>query len=133
LKEFKGGHEEPYIPLPLTTSDIGPAFAPSRAVDCRMVIRGKLHIPQVLIQWGDEPSAEIKWEDFQEIKDGYPAFNLEDKVELKGGCIVMKGKMGIDNVSGDSAKIAPTNLEELRRGSRKRVASTRLGGYITSM
>ncbi|MCI51126.1 GDT1-like protein 2, partial [Trifolium medium] len=33
LKEFKGGTEEPYIPLPLTTTDIGPTFTPTRVLD----------------------------------------------------------------------------------------------------
>jgi transcription antitermination factor NusG len=133
LKAFRGERDDPYIPLPLTTSDLGPTFTPSQVLDSRMVMRGKLNIPQVLIQWGDGPSAEIKWEDYQEVKDGYPALNLEDKVIFKEGGIVMKGRRGITNVDSDSAKISTAKVEGIRRGSRKRVANTRLGGYITSM
>ncbi|MCI09935.1 hypothetical protein A2U01_0031026, partial [Trifolium medium] len=94
LKEFKGGSDEPYIPLPLTTTDIGPTLVPNNVLDCRMIMQGKNQVPQVLIQWGEEPHAEIKWENFQEIKDNYPLYNLEDKVEFKGGGIVMKGIKG---------------------------------------
>jgi hypothetical protein len=46
---------------------------------------------------------------------------------------VMKGRRGITNVDSDSAKISTAKVEGIRRGSRKRVANTRLGGYITSM
>ncbi|MCH99534.1 transposon TF2-1 polyprotein, partial [Trifolium medium] len=85
LKEFKGGSDEPYIPLPLTTTDIGPTLVPVNVLECRMIMQGKKAVPQVLIQWGEEPQTEIKWENFQEIKDNYPLYNLEDKVEFKGG------------------------------------------------
>ncbi|PNX69263.1 hypothetical protein L195_g064353, partial [Trifolium pratense] len=51
-----------------------------------MIVQGSSQIPQVLIQWGnDSDDADVKWEDFTYIKDNYPSFNLEDKVELKGG------------------------------------------------
>jgi hypothetical protein len=132
LKEFKGGAEEPYIPLPLTTIETGPTFTPAKVLDCRMIFRGQQKIPQVLIQWGEDNTAEVKWEDYQEIRDNYPTFNLEDKVAFKEGGIVMKGRMGIDHNDGDSSNISPTNLE-VRKGRRIRVASTRLDGYITSM
>ncbi|GAU45358.1 hypothetical protein TSUD_239070 [Trifolium subterraneum] len=128
----RGDSDEPYIPLPLTTSDIGPILLPNKVLDTRMVMQGKTQVPQVLIQWGDEPNADIKWENFQDIKDNYPLYNLEDKVEFKEGGIVMKGIMGNDNKKDDSAKISPTNMEG-RRGSRTRIASTRLDGHITSM
>jgi hypothetical protein len=45
----------------------------------------------------------------------------------------MKGTMGNSKANDDSAKESPTNLEEVRKGSRKRVINTRLDGYITSM
>jgi hypothetical protein len=132
LKEFKGGAEEPYIPLPLTTMDTGPTFTPAKVLDCRMVFRGQQKIPQMLIQWGEDTTAEAKWEDYQEIHDNYPTFNLEDKVAFKEGGIVMKDRMGNAHSDSDSANIPPTNLE-VRKGRRIRVASTRLDGYITNM
>jgi hypothetical protein len=133
LKEFMGGAEEPYIPLPITTTDIVPTFVPNKVLDSRMIIKGRMSMPHVLIQWGEGHTAEIKWEDYNEIKDNYPLFNLEDKVELKGGGIVMKGPMGNNKANDDSSKESPTNLEEVRKGSRKRVTSTSVDGYITSM
>ncbi|MCH81226.1 retrotransposon protein [Trifolium medium] len=132
LKEFRGGNDEPYFPLPLTTSDTGPMFIPTKVLDTRMLIKNQLQVPQVLIQWGDDTSAEFKWEDFQEIKDNYPLFNLEDKVEFKGGGIVMKGILGNDQMKGDSAHTTPNNVVKVRKGNRKRVTSTRLEGYITN-
>ncbi|PNX60469.1 hypothetical protein L195_g051946 [Trifolium pratense] len=54
LKQFKGNSEEPYIPLPLTTSEIGPTFHPNKVLDTRMIVQGSSQIPQVLIQWGND-------------------------------------------------------------------------------
>ncbi|MCI37053.1 hypothetical protein A2U01_0058277, partial [Trifolium medium] len=39
LKEFKGSNDEPYLPLPLTTADIGPTFTPNKVLDSRMLIK----------------------------------------------------------------------------------------------
>ncbi|MCI19982.1 hypothetical protein A2U01_0041142, partial [Trifolium medium] len=102
LKAFKGGTDEPYIPLPLTTTDVGPALIPTAVLDSRMIIQGKTQVPQVLIQWGDDKLTEIKWENFQEIKDNYPQLNLEDKVIFKEGGIVMKGKRDNSHKNDDS-------------------------------
>jgi hypothetical protein len=132
LKQFKGSNDEPYIPLPLTTSEIGPTFQPTKILDTRVIMQGSSQIPQVLIQWGNDADADVKWEDFSDIKDNYPSFNLEDKVELIGGGIVMKGNMGNKKKNDDSAIVTPTNLEGVRKGSRIRVANTRLDGYITN-
>jgi hypothetical protein len=49
LKEFKGGSDEPYIPLPLTTADIGPILVPYDVLDCRMIMQANKLVPQVLI------------------------------------------------------------------------------------
>jgi hypothetical protein len=135
LKEFKGSDVESYIPLPLTTTDIGPTFVPTKVLDARMIMKGRLQTPQVLVQWGDNDTAEIKWEDFQEIKDNYPTFNLEDKVEFKGGGIVMKGKIVNNQKNDDSANTTttPTDSLAVRKGMRKRMTSTKLDGYITNM
>ncbi|GAU23864.1 hypothetical protein TSUD_369720 [Trifolium subterraneum] len=132
LKPFKGNNDEPYIPLPLTTSEIGPTFQPAKVLDTRMIVQGNSHVPQVLIQWGKNADADVKWEDFTDIKDNYPSFNLKDKIVLKGGGIVMKGNMDNNQINDDSANVNSTNFEGVRKGSRIRVASTRLDGYITN-
>jgi hypothetical protein len=125
LKEFKGSNDEPYIPLPLTTAELGPTFQPTAVLDTRMLHKNNTEIPQVLIQWGNVAGAEVKWEDFNEIHDKYPFLNLEDKVEFKGGGIVMKGNLDNKRIIGDSAY-----EEGVRKGSRTRVANTRLKDYI---
>jgi hypothetical protein len=146
LKEFKGTDDEPYIPLPLTTSEIGPMMKPTAVLDTRMLIQGNQTIPQVLIQWGEHEPAEAKWEDFKEVCNHYPDFNLEDKVEFKGGGIVMKERprRNEDSARGGPTNFfffffffflreGPTNLEGIRRGNRTRVLNTRLKGYKVGM
>ncbi|MCI53029.1 hypothetical protein A2U01_0074275, partial [Trifolium medium] len=46
LKGFKGNNDEPYLPLPLTTSEIGPTFQPTQVLDSRMVVQGNISVPQ---------------------------------------------------------------------------------------
>ncbi|PNY16670.1 Ty3/gypsy retrotransposon protein [Trifolium pratense] len=133
LKEFKGSNDDPYLPLPLTTTEVGPTLYPTQVLDSRMVMQASVANPQILIQWGNEANAEAKWEDYNEIKNNYPELNLEDKVEFKGGGIVMKGIMGNRGKSSDSTQMITTNEDGIRKGSRKRVTNTKLKGYITNI
>ena len=41
---------------------------------------------EVLIRWKDIPVFEDSWEPFDEIQQQFPAFNLEDKVQVGGEC-----------------------------------------------
>jgi hypothetical protein len=101
LKEFKGSNDEPYLPLPLTTTEIGPTFQPTKVLDSRIIMQGNVAIHQVLIQWGSDDNAETKWEDYVEMKTHYPDLNLEDKVASKGGGIVMKGTLDNSKMRND--------------------------------
>lgn len=47
---------------------------------------------QVLIQW--DSGAESTWEPVDAIRNHYPSFDLEDKVDLNGGSIVMNDSAG---------------------------------------
>jgi hypothetical protein len=49
LKPFKGEVGEPYLPLPLPTTDNGIIAQPASVIDCRMLVQGQQHIPQVKI------------------------------------------------------------------------------------
>jgi hypothetical protein len=56
------------------------------------IIRGRLArgVRQVLVQWRDDPSAT--WQDFDEFRTQYPAFQLEDVLIFDGGGDVMYGR-----------------------------------------
>lgn len=51
LKPFKGEIKEPYIPLPLVTSEIGPVLLPKAILKTRLLLRGNTQVRQVLIMW----------------------------------------------------------------------------------
>jgi len=84
LKPFKGIPQEQYMPLPLTTTDTGPVIAPIAILQTRSIKKGSNFIPQVLVQWDNTTLAEATWEDFNEMLDNFPNFNLEDKVVING-------------------------------------------------
>ncbi|MCI48703.1 hypothetical protein A2U01_0069946, partial [Trifolium medium] len=90
---FKGNTHEPYMPLPLTVSEMGPIIQPLKVLATRTVIKGPQQIEQILVQWENSVQEEATWEDVEDMKASYPDFiiqtNLEDKVALKGKGNVM--------------------------------------------
>ena len=51
LKPFHGMVSQPYVPLSLNSSDMGPVLNPFKVLDVRVVRRLEKEISQVLIQW----------------------------------------------------------------------------------
>ena len=51
LKKFKGDTIQLYIPLPLTTTELGLILQPQRVLATRVIKLGSVEIPQVLIEW----------------------------------------------------------------------------------
>ena len=51
LKPFHGMVSQPYVPLPLNSSDMGQVLNPLKVLDVRVVRRLEKEISQVLIQW----------------------------------------------------------------------------------
>jgi hypothetical protein len=61
---------------------------PTRVTGARMA-RG---VRQVLVEWRDEPAASATWEDFDDFRAQFPAFQLEDELDFEGGGDVMCGR-----------------------------------------
>lgn len=84
LKQFKEQLVDPYIPLPLTTHELGPILQPVAVLNRRELMQNDHVISQVLIQWEGLSNTDATWEDVDDIAANYPPFNLEDKVDVKG-------------------------------------------------
>ncbi|KAK2449192.1 hypothetical protein QL285_008410 [Trifolium repens] len=135
LKLFKGDTQEPYMPLPLTVTEMGPVIQPTQVLATRTVLKGTQHTPQILVQWENGLQEEATWEDLEDIKASYPNFNLEDKVDVKGEGNVMneqsrgKGVQGMGESHGEvTAHNQLPNFEDKGRGKREKRASWKLRG-----
>jgi hypothetical protein len=87
LKKFVGA--PPAEPPVLSATLNGVAVsAPARVLaGCRA--RG---VKQVLVQWQGERVTSATWEDFDDFKSRFPAFQLRDEMAFEAGRDVMYGK-----------------------------------------
>lgn len=92
LKLFKGDTHEPYMPFPLIVTELGPMMQPIKVLATRTVIIGTQQVGQILVQWENGLQEDATWEDLDDIKAGYPDFNLVGKVDFKGEGNVTHGK-----------------------------------------
>ncbi|KAI0510081.1 hypothetical protein KFK09_010681 [Dendrobium nobile] len=82
LKKFKGDYV-PVDTLPPTLSEDGTSLLePSALKGVRHTEEGG---KEVLIEWKDLPTHDATWETYEIIQAQFPAFNLEDKVNLWAG------------------------------------------------
>jgi hypothetical protein len=70
--------EPPALPATLNGAAVS---TPSRVLAGRLA-RG---IKQVLVQWHDELVASATWEDFEDFRASFPAFQLEDELTFEDG------------------------------------------------
>lgn len=89
LKLCHGSHKDAYLPLPLTTTEQGPQVLPKAILQHRLLLRKGQQVPKVLVQWDGFPKEEASWEDWVPLQTSFPSLNLEDKVVVNGGSIVM--------------------------------------------
>ena len=89
--------------MPLTTIEFGLIIQPDHVLDTKIIKRNSIEIQQVLIQWESFDASEASWEDLVAMKQSYPRFNLEDKVDFKGKGIVMSNLVG-DMCAGNSVR-----------------------------
>jgi hypothetical protein len=72
----------PAAPPPLPDINHGAIVpVPARVEQVRLA-RG---VRQVLVHWQGEPSSSATWEDLDDFREKYPAFQLEDELDLEGG------------------------------------------------
>jgi hypothetical protein len=87
LKKFVGMPLATPLALPPTHNG-AVVPVPDKLIAARMA-RG---VRQVLVQWKDEPAASASWEDFDDFRARFPAFQLEDELVFNGGRDVMCGR-----------------------------------------
>ncbi|KOM49767.1 hypothetical protein LR48_Vigan08g059400 [Vigna angularis] len=82
LKKAVGDHRiEQELPTDLEMEE--PSPRPVRVLDKRQVQQGEDERQEVLIEWQEGGPDGATWEDALTIRDQYPDFNLEDKVDLQ--------------------------------------------------
>lgn len=133
LKPFNGTAQDPYLPLPLTVTEMGPVMQPVKILASRIIIRGHNQIEQILVQWENGLQDEATWEDIEDIKASYPTFNLEDKVVFKGEGNVTNGMSRGEKVNKTAESSSERGLhnkladfEELGRGKREKKPSWKI-------
>jgi hypothetical protein len=131
LKVYKGNVQEPYMPLPLTVTEVGPIMQPIQVLATRTILRGIHQVQQILVQWENGLQEEATWEDLEDIEASYPKFNLEDKVDFKGeGNVMNDATRGVPRIGESHDEgVVPNQLPDITdtgRGKRVKRASWKL-------
>ncbi|MED6210333.1 hypothetical protein PIB30_118622 [Stylosanthes scabra] len=140
LKLFKGEVDSPYLPLPLTISEIGPILEPTCILAQRSVIRNGKDVLQWQVQWGRDKLSETSWEDVDHFLKIFPDFNLEGKVVFDGVSNDMNKEVISDakevhanwqgnSVTASGQLVADPQSSGLRRSNRMRYNSSRLKDF----
>ncbi|WVY94509.1 hypothetical protein V8G54_033597 [Vigna mungo] len=90
LKPCRGDHTQQYIPAITIDFETPPVIQPAAMLQDRQIMQGNKIVKQFLIQWEGLEESAPTWEDENALRNAYPTFNLEDKVNFKGGGIVTR-------------------------------------------
>jgi len=127
LKLCKGDHVQPYIPLPITNSDVGSLLQPEAILNTRVINRNQQHVQQHLIKWEGMDKTQATWEDTTVIKQVFPDFNLEDKVAFKGEGSVTK--VVVERAIAEKKGIIEKSREGKRCSARPKIANSKWVGF----
>ncbi|KAI5412282.1 hypothetical protein KIW84_057084 [Lathyrus oleraceus] len=119
LKLFKGPTSEPYMPLPLTVSEMEHIMQRIQVLATRTIIKGSRQVPQIVVQWENNLQEEAMWEDVEVMAASYLTFNLEDKVILKGDGNVTKEKPRDEKEGETSMNNKLSQIQEMRHEKRE--------------
>nr|KYP52382.1 Transposon Ty3-I Gag-Pol polyprotein [Cajanus cajan] len=131
LKICHSAHNQPYVPLPLTTNEPYPVMQPAAILQNRVILRGNNQVQQyLLVQWEGLDASHATWEDQTALELAFPNLNLGDKVDSNGGGIVTKEndkrvKEAID-IAGDIEHVA----NEKRKSGRTKITNSRLHDFV---
>ncbi|WVY96969.1 hypothetical protein V8G54_029120 [Vigna mungo] len=90
LKPCRGDHTQQYVLAITIDFETPPVIQPAAMLQDRQIMQGNKIIKQFLIQWEGLEESTPTWEDESALRKAYPTFNLEDKVNFKGGGIVTR-------------------------------------------
>ncbi|WVZ14903.1 hypothetical protein V8G54_012469 [Vigna mungo] len=134
LKLCKGDHVQPYLPLPITNSELGPVLQPEAILQSRVILRNQQQVQQHLIKWEDLADTHATWEDTAALAQAFPTFNLEDKVSFIGeGNVtrIIAEEIKEEN-SGTKAMKNVTNDQGVRRSTRPKITNSKLADFVWS-
>ena len=127
LKLCKGDHFQPYIPLPITKSDVESLLQPEAILQTRVIIRNQQHVQQHLIKWEGMDETQATWEDTMVIKQVFPNFKIEDKVVFKGEGNVTK--IVTERAIAENSGIIGKGYEGKRYSARPKIANSKWADY----
>ena len=71
--------------LPKLNSKGEPLIEPHYILARRLIKRNNAAVPQILVKWTNLGEEDASWEDYYEIQNRYPQFDLRDKINFKEG------------------------------------------------
>ena len=134
LKLCKGDHPQPYVPLPITNSELGPVLQPEAILETRVLLRNHQQVQQYLVKWEGLDEDQATWEDTAAVQLAFPDFNLEDKVSLKGeGNVTNAATRGNEGgISGAQTRGHVAEQGGERRSTRIKITNSKLADYVWS-
>ncbi|CAM8905618.1 unnamed protein product [Rhodiola kirilowii] len=85
LKPCKGDPTAAPVALPPSSIASHPTMRPMKLLGFRIICKGSVRIPQVLVQWENLSPTEATWVNAATFVKGNPSSDLADKVILDGG------------------------------------------------
>ncbi|CAM8900174.1 unnamed protein product [Rhodiola kirilowii] len=89
-----------------------PALVPDTVLATRLVQRGDLDVPQLMVKWKGHEDDDATREDADSLLRDYPQFNLEDKVVFGGGTNDAQRRRVVKEEADQTARRRPEQSKE---------------------